>query len=336
MFTMTPAPCAIICLPAHLQPRKTPLRLMPTTVFHPLIEMSSGLARNDAPALFTMTSSRPSSCAVRSTIALTWSSCRTSTTIAKERRPRSRMAFTTGSRCSSLREQMATSAPALANSIAMDLPMLVSPWRGRYSKGRSDVERKLSSGWARGGGLRGAVDLVAEERTETAPETMRHLHAADLRRELRRLPVRREVGTAGGTDLDVRLEPPERPRSQLVIEILGQLLDRLPARHGCRHAAPAAHAEASCHRARSRVARTRAGSPRSVHSTARAASASHGVPSRDTSGANASTSCGIAPRMSRPSVPGWATITKLFQRHPACASRPARGADGFSQKRRTP
>src|SRR2546422_2880544 len=58
MFTMTPAPCAIICLPAHLQPRKTPLRLMPTTVFQPLIEMSSGLARNDAPALFTMTSSR--------------------------------------------------------------------------------------------------------------------------------------------------------------------------------------------------------------------------------------------------------------------------------------
>src|SRR5437867_4964087 len=37
------------------------------------------------------------------------------------------MAFTTGSRCSSLREQMATSAPALANSIAMDLPMPVPP-----------------------------------------------------------------------------------------------------------------------------------------------------------------------------------------------------------------
>src|SRR5439155_25478946 len=108
------------------------------------------------------------------------------------------MAFTTGSRCSSLREQMATSAPALANSIAMDLPMpvpppvtiaifpsrrtLVSPWRGRYSKGRSDVERKLSSGRARGGGLRGAGDLVAEERTETAPETMRHLHDAELLR----------------------------------------------------------------------------------------------------------------------------------------------------------
>src|SRR5207245_988523 len=37
------------------------------------------------------------------------------------------MAFTTGSRCSSLREQMATSAPALANSSAMDLPMPVPP-----------------------------------------------------------------------------------------------------------------------------------------------------------------------------------------------------------------
>src|SRR5207245_11450658 len=90
------------------------------------------------------------------------------------------MAFTTGSRCSSLREQMATSAPAFASSIAMDLPMPVpppvtiavlpsrrtamSPWRGRYSKGRSDVERKLVSGWARDGGLRGAADLVADKR----------------------------------------------------------------------------------------------------------------------------------------------------------------------------
>src|SRR5206468_4256 len=40
MLTMTPPPWAIICLPAHLQPRKTPFRLMPTTVFQPLIEMS--------------------------------------------------------------------------------------------------------------------------------------------------------------------------------------------------------------------------------------------------------------------------------------------------------
>src|SRR5436309_4246145 len=127
MLTMTPPPWAIICLPAHLQPRKTPFRLMPTTVFQPLIEMSSGFARKEAPALFTMTSSRRHSSAARSTMALTWSSCRTSTAIANERRPRSRMAFTTGSRCSSLREQMATSAPAFANSIAMDFPMPVPP-----------------------------------------------------------------------------------------------------------------------------------------------------------------------------------------------------------------
>src|SRR5206468_1244591 len=127
MLTMTPPPWAIICLPAHLQPRKTPFRLMPTTVFQPLIEMSSGFARKEAPALFTMTSSRRHSSAARSTMALTWSSCRTSTAIANERRPRSRMAFTTGSRCSSLREQMETSAPAFANSIAMDFPMPVPP-----------------------------------------------------------------------------------------------------------------------------------------------------------------------------------------------------------------
>src|SRR2546422_8463321 len=190
------------------------------------------------------------------------------------------MAFTTGSRCSSLREQMATSAPALANSIAMDLPMPVPPpvttaifpsrenagfaMAGTILQGAERCRTKTLERWARGGGLRGAVDLVAEERTETAPETLRHLHAADLRRELRRLPVRREVGAAGGTDLEMRLEPPERPRSQLAVEILGQPLHRLPARHGCRDAAPAAHAEASRHRARSRVARTRA-SPASCH-----------------------------------------------------------------------
>src|SRR5438046_2930382 len=125
MLTMTPPPCAIICLPASLQPRNTPFRLMPTTVFQTLIAMSSGFARKEAPALFTMTSSRPISSAARSTMALTWSSCRTSTAIANEGRPRSRMAFTTASRCSSLREQMATSAPALANSIGMAFPMPV-------------------------------------------------------------------------------------------------------------------------------------------------------------------------------------------------------------------
>src|SRR5262245_29128678 len=39
----------------------------------------------------------------------------------------SRTALATGSRCSSLRLQSATSAPARANSIAMDLPMPVPP-----------------------------------------------------------------------------------------------------------------------------------------------------------------------------------------------------------------
>src|SRR3990172_8815993 len=127
MLMMTPPPCCIICRPAHLQPRKAPVRLMPTTVFQPLAEMSSGLARNEAPALFTMMSSRPHSATARSTMALTWSSWRTSSATAKVRRPRSRRALVTGSRCSSLREQMATSAPARANSSAIDLPMPVPP-----------------------------------------------------------------------------------------------------------------------------------------------------------------------------------------------------------------
>src|SRR2546425_6090810 len=100
---------------------------MPTTAFQPLTEIVSGRARNEAPALLTMTSRRPSSCAVRSTTACTCSSARTSTSMAKERRPRSRTAFATGSRCSSLRLQIATSAPARANSRAMDLPMPVPP-----------------------------------------------------------------------------------------------------------------------------------------------------------------------------------------------------------------
>src|SRR5690349_6033629 len=128
MLTITPPVfCCIICLPAHLQPRNTPLRLMPMTVFQPLIEMSSGLARNDAPALFTMMSSRPHSDTARSTIPFTWSSWRTSTAIANVRRPRLVISLATGSRCSSLREHSATSAPARANSIAIDFPMPVPP-----------------------------------------------------------------------------------------------------------------------------------------------------------------------------------------------------------------
>src|SRR6185436_7882265 len=128
MFTMTPPfGCCIICRPAHLQPRNTPLRLIWITVFQPLTEMSSGLARNEAPALLIMTSRRPHSWVTRSTMAFTCSSWRTSSAIEKALRPRLRISFSTGSRCSSLRLQIATSAPARANSMAMDLPMPVPP-----------------------------------------------------------------------------------------------------------------------------------------------------------------------------------------------------------------
>src|ERR1043166_1775046 len=128
MFTITPPfGCDIICRPAHLQPRNTPLRLIWITVFQPLSEMSSGLARNQAPAFFTMTSRRPPSWLTRSTMAFTCSSCRTSSAMENALRPRLRISFSTGSRCSSLRLQIATSAPARANSIAMDLPMPVPP-----------------------------------------------------------------------------------------------------------------------------------------------------------------------------------------------------------------
>src|SRR5207245_2797641 len=127
-LTMTPPPpCFTIWRCAHLQPRNTPLRLMPTTAFQPLTEISSGRARNDAPALLIITSRRPKSRAVRSTIACTCSSTRTSTTIANVRRPSPRTASATGSRCSIFRLQTATSAPARANSMAIDLPMPVPP-----------------------------------------------------------------------------------------------------------------------------------------------------------------------------------------------------------------
>src|SRR6266508_1490289 len=125
---ITPPPSwAIICLPAHLQPKKTPLTLIWITVFQPLTLMSSGLARNEAPALLTMMSSRPISFAVRSTSALTASSWRTSRASQKERRPSLVISATTGSRFSFLRLQITTSAPALANSMAMERPMPTPP-----------------------------------------------------------------------------------------------------------------------------------------------------------------------------------------------------------------
>src|SRR5258707_330481 len=49
MLMITPPPCGIICFTAHFEPRNTPLRLICTTVFQPLIEMSSGLALDAAP-----------------------------------------------------------------------------------------------------------------------------------------------------------------------------------------------------------------------------------------------------------------------------------------------
>src|SRR5687767_5984805 len=165
MLMMTPPVfCCIICRPAHLQPRNTPLRLIWITVFQPLTEMSSGLARKEAPALLTMTSRRPHSWATRSTMAFTCSSCRTSSAIENALRPRLRISFSTGSRCSSLRLQIATSAPARANSIAMDLPMPVPPpvtiavlpsrENGLVAMARDDTPARARRLPARGGGGR--------------------------------------------------------------------------------------------------------------------------------------------------------------------------------------
>ncbi len=124
---MTPPPWAIIWRPAHLQPKKTPFRLMPTTVFQPFAEMSSGLARKEAPALLTMMSRRPKSLTVRSTSSFTASSWRTSMASAREWRPSFLISAATGSRFSILRLATTTSAPARANSIAMERPMPTPP-----------------------------------------------------------------------------------------------------------------------------------------------------------------------------------------------------------------
>src|SRR4030095_1380607 len=122
-----PPPWAIICFPAHLQPKNTPLTLIWITVFQPLALMSSTLARKEAPALLTMMSTRPMSFAVRSTSPLTASSWRTSTASQKERRPSFLISSTTGSRFSFLRLQITTSAPARANSTAMERPIPTPP-----------------------------------------------------------------------------------------------------------------------------------------------------------------------------------------------------------------
>src|SRR6266511_1100964 len=127
MLMITPPPWAIICRPAHLQPKKTPLTLMPTTAFQPFGEMSSGLARKEAPALLIMTSRRPKSLTVRSTSPFTASSCRTSTAMARDWRPSFLISAATGSRFSSLRLATTTSAPARANSSAMERPMPTPP-----------------------------------------------------------------------------------------------------------------------------------------------------------------------------------------------------------------
>ena len=89
--------------------------------------MSSGLARNEAPALLIMISSRPRSFTVRSTSSFTASSCRTSTAMARDWRPSFLISAATGSRFSSLRLAMTTSAPARANSSAMERPMPTPP-----------------------------------------------------------------------------------------------------------------------------------------------------------------------------------------------------------------
>src|SRR5262245_57405704 len=62
-----------------------------------------------------------------SPIAFTCSSWSTSSAIEKALRPRFLPSFSTGSRCSSLRLQIATSAPARANSMAIDFPIPVPP-----------------------------------------------------------------------------------------------------------------------------------------------------------------------------------------------------------------
>src|SRR5262249_8578536 len=145
---ITPPPWAIIWRPAHLQPKNTPFRLMPTTVFQPFGVMSSGAARKEAPALLTITSSRPMSRTVPSASSLTASCCRTSRAIANERRPSFWISALTGSRFSIFRLATTTSAPARANSTAIDRPMPTPPpVTMAIFFSRENGERAMGSPW---------------------------------------------------------------------------------------------------------------------------------------------------------------------------------------------
>src|SRR5262245_52309105 len=138
----------------------------------------------------------------------------------------SRIALATGSRCSSLRLQRATSAPARANSIAMDLPMPVPPpvtmavlpsrEKGFLAMAgtipQADRQRLL-----RQGDLRLALRHLALDALPQLP--LRDLRAVVLRAGLhlleqrarlvhapaRRLGLTTHVIVAGGLGLDPRL-----------------------------------------------------------------------------------------------------------------------------------
>src|SRR5262245_9331163 len=161
---------------------------MPRTVFQPLAVMFSGLARSDAPALLTMTSRRPRSRTVRSTSAFTASSCRTSMATANDRRPSLAISAVTGSRFSILRLATTTSAPARANSTAIERPMPTPPpvtmailFSSENGDGTMTSPRLV--GWASRGRLYPARGRGAREADAQARRGMDEAEAARVERQ---------------------------------------------------------------------------------------------------------------------------------------------------------
>src|SRR5262245_49955460 len=114
-----------------------------------------------------------------SPIAFTCSSWSTSSAIEKALRPRFLPSFSTGSRCSSLRLQIATSAPARANSMAIDFPIPVPPpvtmavlpskENGLFAMTGDDTPRCKHRPPRSSAGFAGAIDVLGGGNDEHAP-----------------------------------------------------------------------------------------------------------------------------------------------------------------------
>src|SRR5205085_1121576 len=127
MFTIEPPPRSSITRAAACEKRKTPVRLTSTTFCQPSSGIPSAGAPQAVPALFTSTSSEPSSPSVRETTVCTSSGSRTSQRSASVRTPSSASSRAAASQRSTLRAQRTTFAPTSASASAIRRPIPLPP-----------------------------------------------------------------------------------------------------------------------------------------------------------------------------------------------------------------